>query len=379
MTYLNNLIHHLTLYTLNYPAYVLLVLFTFFELLIIQKLLFYKKNYKDLKINNKVSNLFFISVYFIVFIGIILLIRYFRWGYNFNLILFCTNIIVFYNKIPLIVFIPLLFILIIAFLMLIHIKRFFNRELLKSFIYYYYNSRRNGLKKFIEKNPNKDPTSIMTPYDYHFFVFLYHKLTAWTYKRFIARLIMFLIIDPSIKYINPKWHKYCPDTFFTKILQYMPLGILVILVAFDCIINNFNIHLVFYFLPFYFIFHLWESITSFIEHTNSLLNLTLYEIYYVEEIKYIGVTPEEKEFLLLYINRNCKCISFDVFDNDIFVQADKRDRVALFGMVFKQNRRFLSDQDPNIFKNDFTGVSWIFDQEELKKKQKIYYSNNHSI
>lgn len=374
MTYLNNFIYYIQLYCQKYPVYTLLFIFAFLELVLIKNLFFYKNNSKDLKIINKTINIVYIILYFIIFIVIILIMRYIRWNYTFNLIDFFNNIIIFYKQAPIILFITFILTLIIMFLILKYIKSFLHKEILKSFLYYYHKLIEKDMENFIKNNPNKSPKTNMTMKDKHFMVNLYNKIGATSYKKLINKVVMCLLIEPSIKYVNIRWHKYIPAVVFTKALNYLPVAILITLFLYDCIVNTFNIHLVFYYLPFYFFFCIWETLTSFIDNTNSVLNFILYDIFYIKDIKYINVTKEEQDFLQLYINRNCKCISLDVYDKDPYIQIDKRDQVAFFGLIFRQNRCFIREKDTNKFINHNTGEAFDFTKEELEKEQNIYFA-----
>lgn len=378
MTYLNNLLYYIKLYSQYFPKLFGLFLFLFLEIIIIYYLTNYtKKPLKNLKIFSLFLNVIYIFIYISIFILLISILRYLRWGYTIDLIHVYTKIIFLYENLPSIALINFVLLIYIIYLVLSIIRKFFHIEILKSFIYYYHKIRLESQKEYKIKNPTKNPEYNMTPLDYPLLVYLYNRIeTGWNYKRIVRSFVYNYIVEFYYKIFNKNIFHYFYINIFIKTFLYLPQSFLVFLFIYDCLYNNFNIHLIFYYLPFYFVFHLWESVTYFITNTNSVLNGILYNIYYEENVKFIYVIEEEIIHLELYISRYCRCSSVDIFDQDINIQLEKRDLVRMFGVIFTQNRQYIRTKyNPKIFENPNTGDAVEFTSETLLKTSKIIKQN----
>ena len=361
MIYFNNFLYYL-LNTFNlYPLYGCLFAIFFTEIYIIYKIITNKQLTRDLKIYNFNLNTLFITIYFVVFIIILLIFRYIRFGYTFDLISFFNNINVFYSKVPFIFFVDFIFLLLLLFLLLIKFKNFLNREILKRHLYYYYFSHLESVKNFVIKNPGKYPTRK----DYSLYVRICDNLKdIYNYSVYVDKIVLYGILTNYCKLLHTDYYPRQLKTYSTFILIHLYKIIFIILVIIDCI------HLIFYYLPFYFLIHLWISCSSFLKKTFDSLNNIIYERYYLENfVKYINTSDEEDEFIFKYIERHCICFTHDIKGKDFDDVWEKKELIYAFPQIFIYNRRFMRVDNTNVFRNYSTDEEIL---EETLKETPIY-------
>lgn len=236
---------------------------------------------------------------------------------------------------------------------MLKIKAFLHKEILKRHLYYYYFSHLNSTKNFVEKNPGKLPTEK----DYQLYVKICYKLKGkLDYVHYMDKFVFYGILEP-LRILLYK------DSLSMKIVKYikifftlLPKIILVILLIIDCIYNHFNIHLIFYYLPFYFVFSLWTSLSAFLKKTHDSLNNIIYERYYEENvIKYINTTDEEDNYIFKYIEQHCICFIHNIKTDDFDIYTENMEAIFAFPQIFIYNRRFIRVGNTNIFQNLNTG------------------------
>lgn len=84
-------------------------------------------------------------------------------------------------------------------------------------------------------------------------------------------------------------------------------SLLLVLFVYDCYFNNFVIEKVFYYLPIYFLFLMWYTVSFFLYNTSHELDSILFEMYYCEPLViYVNLTPEYEEELQLYIKQGLR-------------------------------------------------------------------------
>lgn len=266
MIYLNNLLHYLVKFCDIYNIYFLLYIFLCLQLYFIY-ILMKKKETTDLKIYNFDLNNIFIDLYIFVFVILICILRYIRWGYTINLKDIYINFLSIYYNYPKILFIILILLVLICFLILIKLKHFFYKEILKKHLYIYDFYHMQDIKELNKKFPNK----LFTTKDFCLYVQIIHKLKkSWNFDRIIERIIFYYIITPYCKFFKTNDFSFIPKNTISIFIKKSPFIILFSLILYDCLLNNYNIHLIFYFLPFYFIFCLWENTCDFLLHTNQI-------------------------------------------------------------------------------------------------------------
>lgn len=326
-------------------------------------LIFCKKHIRDLKIYNFNLNTILSITYVLLFIVLLLIFRYIRWGYTLDVITFYYNVQVFCNKKPFIFLFDIIILVIILFLGLQRIKNFLNTELLKRHLYYYYDSHLKSFETFTKKNPGKWPTRN----DYSFYVRLCNNLELnYNYFSYVDKIVLYGILINYCTLLNtdsfpPRLKKY-----FTFILIHLFKIIFIILIIIDCVYYNYNIHLIFYYLPFYFVSHLWQKFSIFLKQTSHLFNKILYERYYLEDsVKYINTEDAEDAFIFKYIERHCICLTHDVKGEDSDDIWAKKEIIFAFPQIFIFNRRYERMNNTNIFKNCSTGEEIL--EETLKE------------
>jgi hypothetical protein len=248
---------------------------------------------------------------------------------------------------------------IVTLLLLVYLfKTFLNREILKRYIYTYAVLHIQSEIIFKKKYPNKR----ITNKDYNGFIRICKKLKYfWSYDRLIDRFLFYIVITPYCTIFKTDSFGVLPIASLTFILKHLPLMILIMLFLYDVYFNAYNIHLIFYYLPIYFLFQLWENATSFLRNTNIMLNSILYELYYEKNVKYIDMTSEEETFILTYIARYCRCLSKDIYDPDINIKLKKQELISNFAIIFIRNRRYVRVGDTNFFENSYTGLKFSVD------------------
>lgn len=346
MIYLNNFLHYILQLTKVYPLYIIFFIIFFLELLIIFKLITKKVITKDLKIYNFHLNTLNIVIYFLIFIILLLILRYNRWGYFLNLSNIYSNFKNIYLLIPQILFYDIVLLIIIAIVLMLKFKSFLHREILKRYLYIYHeglkNNQKNNAKTF-----------------YYYFNHICDKLSfGWTYDSFVEKIFTQIFIKPhSILFKKTSYNKLIAKSI-RFLLKKFPFILLITFISFECLYNNFTLHYIFYYLPFYFFIHVWEIVSLFLKNTNSMANCILYEIYYEKNVMYLNTTDNEKEYFSQYISRNCTCLSNGVYDPDIYVMIEKKDLISNFPNIYMYNRRFVRISANNAFQNNSTGEKY---------------------
>jgi hypothetical protein len=66
-------------------------------------------------------------------------------------------------------------------------------------------------------------------------------------------------------------------------------------------------------MPIYFVYHLWENASVWLKHTDIRLNMIIYDLYYMEDLKcYIGLTKEQNDFIVTYLQRGLRDYKHDI-------------------------------------------------------------------
>jgi hypothetical protein len=305
----------------------------------IKFLLKYKHKSRDYKIYHLNLNTIIIGIYFCVFAFGILWLRYQRWGFYLNLEDIFHKSLIFIKNIHFLYTINFILLIIIIILLLRHLRQFFIRELLKRHLYVYHKKLFKNLLNHIAKNKNMGSTVIY--YDYY--VIFIKKIGAyWSYETLIERYIYYNLILPYSILKNTDSYPPWIDKYLNKVLILSPKLILIFFFLFDCFYNEWILHLIFYYLPFYLVIEIFKNISNFFCYTNEDLNRIIYERYYEEDnILYINTTIEEDEFILRYITNGFRCFSHDVTANDFEELWKKKLLLLDFSHIFTNQRRFV--------------------------------------
>jgi|ERR1700729_479255 len=352
MVYLINLV---TQFKRQLPLYfylsIIIVILCFCLLLILN----YKYKNNNYKIYNFKLNAIIIYFYLSLFFCSFFWIRYNHWGFFLDLMFIYQNFFVILQKIPPLYFLILVLCLINAFLLLRLAKQLLLRELFKRHFYLYFKLFYEDLNadiikyhpyvNFIQKiSQNYSYTNIIDDYVWYSFIFPYYTVykEAKQFPAWVEKLLMF---------------------FFSNNYQLL----LIFVIIYDCVCNNWVLHWIFYYLPFYFIIHLFKKTTNFLANNNQGLDSIIYERYYEEEnVIYVNTTDEEDTFIIRYIENNFQCLSHEV------KTWEEKELLLNFPSIFKYNRRFVKVIDrPFIFRNEHTS-------QELDRRESIIISEDIS-
>lgn len=102
---------------------------------------------------------------------------------------------------------------------------------------------------------------------------------------------------------------------FKNLLRYLPVVILILLLLYECYFNNFILHLIFYYLPFYIFVLFYFRISDLVDRRCFTFDLIIFERYYRSDILYVNLTKEEETQLILYINNGFRLL-LSQFKND---------------------------------------------------------------
>lgn len=221
------------------------------------------------------------------------------------------------------------------------------------YYYFYYFSHVDSTKDFREKNPGK----LLTRKDYGLYVRICNNLKdSYNYDRYVDKIVLRAFLTFYCNLLNTDYYPRQLKTYSTFILKHLFKIIFIILIIVDCRYNNYNIHLIFYYLPFYFLFHLGVSCSTFLTKTDSFLNYIIYQRYYEEKnIKYINTSPEEDDYIFRYIERHCICFTHDIKGKDFDAVWAKKEIIYNFPQIFIYNRQYVRVDNTNIFRNYSTG------------------------
>lgn len=375
MTYFKNFLYYLSQFLLLHSINVLLVIFIGILICIIYKQLTFKQKRSNYKIYNFGLNDLSIIIYIILFIMIILIIRYVRWGYSFDIKAFYIAIITFLMKMPWLIIINLMLIIIMFLLIWISFKNYLHKEIIKRHLYIYYTSYYETIKDFYDKNKTELPKGS----DYSLYVQWSNKLGAyWSVKSVHDHIVNYCLIKPYCAIFNVDNYNGIKgiQNLFLFTLKYGSIMLLFLLVIYDCIYNQFKLHIVFYYLPFYFLYNIWNNISSFLQYTDKSLNLIIYERYYMEGIiYYLDITKEAEEFILHYLDKKCRCIIHDIPNNNFDLWWKKVNTINSFIQNISKRHKFVKENDSDLYKNHSTGeiISFanIKDLEETTTNIKI--------
>lgn len=89
---------------------------------------------------------------------------------------------------------------------------------------------------------------------------------------------------------------------YRRVMKRIPLGLLIIVLIYDCYYSNFCLEITTYYLPIFLLSRLWISLSIFASLNNEYTSQILYEMYYRDdEIKYVNVPNKEYNRLLDFV------------------------------------------------------------------------------
>lgn len=376
MTYILDLIYKLGLVAQLYLLNTILLGICLVNMLVIIKLYQFKKiKGIDYKIHYFMLNNLCIFVYVGVFLVFILIIRYIRWGYSLDLKEYYNKVVLFILKVSLLISCNIVLMLIICMLLWLLFKKFLHKEIIKRHLYIYYTSRYNTAKKYCEKYPGQ----IAPCKDHSLYVIWSDKLGAyWSTQDVEERLVYESFTLPYDILFEPQNHKKIKKIInaLEFLLKRGPLILLIFFIFHDCIYNHFQIQLVFYYMPLYFAYHLWENISSWLKHTDKSLNMIIYDLYYMEPLKYyVGMTSQEKEFIDTYLQQGLRDFKHDIpvkTMDDLDIKYKQVEALIYFVENIKENCIYGQIDNTDLYKNYSTG-------DVITKKQiEEYKKNDHA-
>ncbi len=263
------------------------------------------------KIHNFYLNYFFLYIYVLYYMALTIYLRYITWNQSVDLKPFWIKMKaqIYLNPLTSIIFALLI---VILFIWLSKLRLYLLKEVRKRHIFQYNYYQYYYYKKYLTETVKiKEPINLNLAYTPIYNRICNDLKLTYSYYHFILYIIIFIekILskkaftdkDTNLKLI-PKW-----ILFGFKI---MPLIILLLLFCYDCFWQNFTITLVFYYLPFYFVYAIWYNITVFLRDTSSEMNRIIYERYYEEDnVLYYGLTEEEDKVFDTYLKNGLKCLS----------------------------------------------------------------------
>ena len=226
------------------------------------------------KIHNFFINFLLILLYLGYYILILLVLRILFWGKTIDIKPYIEKILFFW-QFSHVLFILFLLTMALLYLILFKLRFFLIKEIRKRHLYQIYNSK--------------------------IYKFLILKFSStMSYQNYLDKISNYLS-----KIINKRPEYLRFNSLFNLIIRYMPLAILFNLIIYDCLVNNFLISKIFYFLPFYIIYIVWYNITEFLYYTNHELNEIIHERFYLEDkMLYINTTSEEDKLFEKYLGAN---------------------------------------------------------------------------
>lgn len=331
----------------KYPENIVKIITILILCLLLFFLLKYKNNNNNYKIINFTWNNCIIFSYFFFFFVIILYLRYKRWGLTLNLFDIYQKILVFIIKTNIFYNIIIVLICCILITAILQLKRILLKELLKKHLYFYFKTKYKDFFKHLENNKSL----LLDVISHHPYIVFIDKISGyWSYISIIHRFILYNIILPysilNETDIYPKWMNKPLNFLFTNSHKI----VLFIIFTYECYFNNCTLHIIFYYLPFYFFIEIYKHTTDFLRRTNDGINRIIYERYYEENnVLYVNTTKEEEEFILNYMKNNFICLSHEVDE------WDKKNLLLNHPTIFIKMRRFCNDKKHiNIFQNYYT-------------------------
>lgn len=124
--------------------------------------------------------------------------------------------------------------------------------------HFYFTSYNNTMKSLLKKNI--DPLTTSVEQEYSFYNRTINKLSQfWAYQNVLNRIQWKYMLKPYCTLIGSKEIPWLLHSLTKIILNYWSYILLFWLVYYDLKYNNYTLHLVFYYLPFYFIYSLWRT------------------------------------------------------------------------------------------------------------------------
>lgn len=358
MTYILDFLYQLGLLAQTSLLNSILLIIGLINIVIIRALYKYKKRQRksiNYKINYFIFNDLCICIYVIVFITFILIIRYIRWGYTFDLKEYSTKVIAFITKVPLLMSCNIILILIICMLLWLLFRKFLHKEIIKRHLYIYYTSKYNTTKEHCKKYPGEE----LLDKDQSLYVIWSIKLGGqWSVHEFHDRVVYDSLTLPYYILSEAETSKKIKriKQIFHFLLKRGPLILLVFLFFYDCIYNNFQIQLVFYYMPIYFVYRLWENASTWLRHTSTSLNMIIYDLYYMEYLKcYIGLTKEQNDFIVTYLQRGLRDYQHDLFSSAKTVDEIDIKLKEVEALIYFVQTIVACVYVPEVYKNYSTG------------------------
>lgn len=233
-----------------------------------------------------------IIVYISIFIIVILTLRIYTWGILRDTRVIANKLISYWNTSYIVSLIFLC--IIILFMLLLHrLKQYLTKQVMKQYLYTLYSP--DGLyMPFNENHYKLWWRKLYILYEQSYDNYLYNPCNLWLNRLYVK------LQDPadrSYRKIIIRFILEHREIIFTVI----PISIIPCLFLYDYYMYNGIIIKVFYYLPFYFIYILWKSSTSFLQYTDWGFNGIIYERYYLDNVAYINITPEEEAIFTKYL------------------------------------------------------------------------------
>jgi len=320
-------------------------------LLIIYLVATYIKLSRDYKIYNTFSNKIFITIYLSFFIVYLFSLCYFAWGKQIELKIISQKIeivhAVFLYSLLLFLIMCLTFYLLL--LIIIKIRKFFEKEIIKYYLFAIFRYKNN---KLLQKSLS------------YLKLFSYHKLSMLV-SFGIQYILDFLFGEFNYNKKSVYKMRYYLYIFF----NFLPLFFSVFLVVYDLYYNK-KIEMIFYYLPFYFFIGNWKRISEFVSFNEDGFNQIIYDRYYDEEnFCYIGTLEEDDNILLEYMERGFFSIrKYYRYTEDYFVKSYE-ELVWLENFLLKHKYYRDYDKKAMVYYNPNTGER-TDDLEQVLKEAK---------
>lgn len=250
------------------------------------------------KVNNRLINWLWCIFYIILFICIILFLRFYRMHNTLDLKPMFEFIKFFIIQkefcLLLIFFLIILLVGFIIIYILKHLKTFLEIKLLSQHIILLY-----PLENYVAYTKPERERSLGHESPYREFLYWVEENIGYSCaRRCIYSVYSFIMKLFKIKPLLAR----NVSNFITAILDIKyNMVIIPILVIYDIILNNLIISKIFVLLPFYLLYTLWYKFTKFQSTAYPLKELAeiVYEIYYCKDVTYCGL--DEKDLTLIYL------------------------------------------------------------------------------
>ena len=253
-----------------------------------------------------------------------LTLRYLALGKDVNLKFYYNFIIELYNR-NFLIFLTMCLACITIYLAFVQCHLFLRRQIKMRHLHYKYHlyfarileSDQKIKETFYRKMQNKihsfyvnqtdEKGAILKDFPLRLFLEIFDRSITKLYKLDSKHVCYQANLVAKIKVTQPFTFLYwCMFNDYIHYLYAHPFWLLVVIFIIECSINNFILHITFYFLFFYLIYNTIYNIGDFIKYNDQLLDRIIYARYYSDFQIFLAINEKQEEFILNYIRLGFK-------------------------------------------------------------------------